>query len=228
MKKRRGKLIVIDGSDGVGKGTQTKLLVARLRREGRSVRTMDFPQYEKNFFGALIGRALSGTYGNFIALDPHFASLLYAGDRFESKKKIERWLAEGHNVVMDRYVSASQIHQGGKIHDPRKRREFLDWLDTLEHKIFGMPRPDIVLYLHIPVPLSIEMLRTKGKRPYVAPGVLDMAERNRKHLEDTQKAAESLLKEHPTWKKITCFDKRGVLSREVIHEMLYSAVRRMV
>jgi dTMP kinase len=226
--KRRGRLIVIDGSDGVGKGTQTKLLVARLKREGHTVRTMDFPQYEKNFFGKFIGRALSGAYGNFLALDAHFASVLYAADRFESRKKIEGWLSEGAIVILDRYVSASQIHQGGKIHDPRKRKEFLDWLDALEHKVFGMPRPDIVLYLHIPFPLSIHMLKTKGKRPYVAPGVLDMAERNKKHLEDTQKAAESLLKVHPTWKKITCFNAKGVLSREAIHEVIYSTIRRMI
>ena len=74
----RGKLIVVDGSDGVGKGTQVALLVKRLKKDRVRVKTMDFPQYEKNFCGALIRRCLSGTFGNFLNTDPYIASILYA------------------------------------------------------------------------------------------------------------------------------------------------------
>ncbi len=106
---------MIDGIDGTGKATQAKLLVQRLRREGQKVQAIDFPNYYKNFFGKLLGNYLSGKYGDFAEVDPHVASVLYAADRFESSPQIERWLKEGNIVVADRYVSANQIHQGGKI-----------------------------------------------------------------------------------------------------------------
>ena len=53
---KKGKFIVIDGIDGSGKATQTKLLVAKLKENGYKVKTIDFPQYEENFFGKMVGR----------------------------------------------------------------------------------------------------------------------------------------------------------------------------
>lgn len=184
---KKGKLIVIDGSDSVGKATQTRLLVSRLRREGRQVATLDFPQYDKNFFGKFIKDCLQGRYGDFIKLDPHIASVLYAADRFESKKVIEEALRSGKTVVIDRYVSSNQMHQGGKIKDNKKRKEFLQWLDTLEHRVFGIPRPDAIVYLDLPVKLSSILLTKKGHSR-------DMAERRLQHQRDSQKGALMVIK----------------------------------
>ena len=50
MNKNKGKLIVIDGIDGSGKATQTKILVEKLRQQGLAVETLNFPQYENNFY----------------------------------------------------------------------------------------------------------------------------------------------------------------------------------
>src|SRR3989344_1318808 len=224
---QRGKLIVIDGSDGVGKGTQVALLVRRLKKDGVRVKTMDFPQYQKNFFGALIKRCLSGEFGNFLNFNPYVASILYAADRFESKTTLEKWLAEGYIVILDRYVSANQMHQGGKIKNARERKKFLAWLDTLEHKTLGIPRPDLVLYLHLPVPLSLKLLKER-QRKHVGRMKLDLAERNRRHLEDTQKTAIQFLRKNPRWKKIVCFDKHGVMPRSAIHEMVRATVARIL
>ncbi|HEY4519457.1 MAG TPA: hypothetical protein VJH33_00260 [Candidatus Paceibacterota bacterium] len=226
MVQQKGKLIVLDGSDGVGKRTQTELLVTRLKKEGIRVKTMDFPQYEKNFFGRLLRRCLAGEFGNFIALDPHLASILYAGDRFESKKPLDQWLSSGYTVVLDRYVSANQMHQGGKIKNPRERARFFAWLDRLEHGALGIPRPSLVLYLHLPVRLSTSLLNNRKRTN--ARKTLDLAERNQKHLAEAQNAALRLLRKNPQWKKITCFDTRGVLSRDTIHEAVYRAVRKII
>jgi len=120
MKKhatKKGKFIVIDGTDGSGKATQTKLLEIILKKNGYRVKTIEFPQYKKNFFGKLIKEHLQGLHGNFLSVNPYLASTLYAADRYESKQKIEKWLAEGYTVIADRYVSANQLHQGGKIKD---------------------------------------------------------------------------------------------------------------
>ena len=121
---KKGKLIVIDGTDGSGKATQTKLLIKRLEKEGRKVKVIDFPEYNSNFFGKFIGHCLSEQYYNFVKVHPKIASVLYAADRFESKEKIGEWLRAGYVVIADRYASANQIHQGGKIANTKKEKAF--------------------------------------------------------------------------------------------------------
>ncbi|MEK7181986.1 MAG: thymidylate kinase, partial [Patescibacteria group bacterium] len=102
--RKKGKLIVIDGTDGSGKATQTDLLLKRFKKEGLLVKKLDFPRYEDNFFGKFIGECLAGEHGDFVSLDPRIASSLYAFDRFETKPLIEKWLSAGYTVILDRYV----------------------------------------------------------------------------------------------------------------------------
>ncbi|PIR04899.1 MAG: thymidylate kinase, partial [Candidatus Liptonbacteria bacterium CG11_big_fil_rev_8_21_14_0_20_35_14] len=147
----KGKLIVIDGIDGSGKATQIKLLETRLKKEKIKVKTIDFPRYQDNFFGKLIGKYLSGIYGDFIKVAPRLASVLYAADRFESSQQIQNWLNLGFTVLADRYATANQIHQGGKISNLKERKDFLKWLDTMEYEIFKIPKPDLVIYLDLPL-----------------------------------------------------------------------------
>lgn len=228
---QKGKLIVIDGSDGSGKATQTRLLIARLKRAGHRVKTLDFPQYEVNFFGSLIGQCLAGEYGDFIGVDPHIASVLYAADRFESKKKIEQWLRAGNIVVLDRYVSANQIHQGGKIHDTKKQRAFLQWLDTLEHGVFGIPRPDQIIYLDVPIAVSEKLLAqesTKRSKVYLKKSQKDLAESNSKHLAESRANALKLVKQLNAWTKVDCAKSNAMLSREVIAEKVWDIVKNII
>ncbi len=217
---KKGKLIVIDGSDGVGKATQTALLLKRLQKEKIPVKTLDFPQYQNNLFGKLIRECLDGKYGDFIALDPHIASALYAADRFEAKPKIEKWLKEGKTVLLDRYVSANQLHQGGKIQDPKKRKEFLLWLDEMEFTTFKLPRPDCILYLHLPTALSLQLIHKRGSK--------DLAEKNTKYLSDARDSGLKMIQANTKWKKIDCSDNKEILPREVIHERIYAEVKKII
>lgn len=226
---KRGKLIVLDGSDGSGKATQTRLLLARLKAEGHRTRTLDFPQYEANFFGRLLGRSLAGEFGDFIGIDPHIGSVLYAADRFESRPMIERWLKAGYIVVLDRYVSANQIHQGGKIHDVKKQKEFLGWLDRMEHGVFGLPRPDRIVYLDVPVEVSQRLLgleEQKRKKVYLKKGQKDQAESNPKHLAESRENALRLVKKLNAWTKIDCTRKGEMLSRETIAEKVWKVIEK--
>lgn len=217
----QGKLIVIDGTDGSGKATQTRELVARLRKEGREVETLDFPQYTNNFFGKLLRKCLDGEYGDFIGTDPHIVTPLYAFDRFESKPKLEGWLAEGKIVVLDRYVSANQIHQGGKIEDDEKRREFLSWLDEMEHGILGLPRPDLIVYLNVAIPVTERLMANRAK--------LDHAEKNLAYLHRSYKQGLKMIAEMNNWVEIKCSsDEKGIFSIEEIHEKLYSVVHEHI
>ncbi len=228
---KRGKLIVIDGSDGSGKATQTKLLFERLEEEDIAVETMDFPQYQANQIGKLIGECLAGDHGDFLHSDPYVASVLYGADRFESKAKIESWLAQGSTVVLDRYTSANQIHQGGKIADDEKRSEFLTWLDHLEYGIFGLPRPDLTVYLHMPTELSVGLLkekRSKEKKRYLADGKVDTVELDIAYLEHAQMAAAWLMEENTGWERVECAPKGTIRDRTDIHQELWRIVQAVL
>lgn len=225
---QKGKLIVLDGIDGSGKATQVKLLGERLKNEGKRVKTIDFPRYNDNFFGKLIGEYLSGIYGDFIKVDPKLASVLYAADRFESSKKIEGWLKSGFYVIADRYASANQIHQGGKIADLKKRKEFLQYLDTMEYSVFKIPRPDLVIYLDVPFEVSKMWLQKKvaqRKKTYLK-GRKDVAEDNLLHLKNSRNSALLLEKQNKNWEKVVCCKGVVCLPPEGVHNEVYKVIKK--
>ncbi len=225
---KKGKLIVIDGIDGSGKATQVALLKKRLQKEKVKVKTIDFPRYKTNFFGALIGECLSGAYGDFIGVHSRIASVLYAADRFEASKHIRAWLDQGYHVIADRYVSANQIHQGGKIHNIEERKEFLQWLDRMEHKILEIPRPDLVIYLDVPFEVSREWLQKKvaqRKKGYLK-GRKDVAEDNLEHLKNSRNSALALEKEHKNWSRVTCCEGMVCMLPEQVGEHVFEIVKK--
>lgn len=224
---KKGKLIVIDGIDGSGKATQVGLLAKRLRKEKIKLKTIDFPRYYDNFFGKLIGEYLSGKYGDFIKVAPRLASVLYAADRFESSKKIKKWIDRGFVVIADRYVSANQIHQGGKIKDKKERKEFLEWLDVMEHKIFRIPRPDLVIFLDVPFGVSKSWLQKKTaqrSKKYLK-GRKDVAEDNLLHLKASRESALALGKTNKNWVRIECCRGAVCMPPEGVHQKVWKAVR---
>jgi len=230
-KKHKGKLIVVDGTDGSGKATQVELLAKALRREELKVKVVDFPEYYKNFFGEFIGHCLSEQYYNFLNVHPKIASVLYAADRWESSKEMREWLARGYIVIANRYVSANQIHQGGKTKDTKRRNDFLKWLEKMEYEVFGIPRPDVTFYLSLPINIVLELLKerdsSKMKRAYLKKGK-DVHEADENFLINSRKSALKLVKEVPNFIKIECANKNKILPREVIHEMIYERVKKVL
>jgi len=226
----KGKLIVIDGIDGSGKATQAKLLEARLRKEGVRVKTIDFPRYYNNFFGKLIGEYLSGVYGDFIQMDPRVGSVLFAADRFESSSQIKKWLDDGYVVITDRYVSANQIHQGGKIRNDAERKEFIKWLEVMEYSVFKIPKPSIVVYLDVPFEVSKVWLQNKvakRKKKYLK-GRVDVAEDNLLHLKQSRESALALAKTNKGWKKVECCTGSVCMSPEQVHEEVFKIVKKQI
>ena len=228
---KKCKLIVIDGTDGSGKATQVALLVKRLKKEGRIVKVVDFPEYYKNFFGAFIGHCLSEQYYNFLNVHPKIASVLYAADRFESSGELRSWLKKGYIVVANRYVSANQIHQGGKIKSAKKRNDFIKWLDQMEYEVFGIPRPDVTLYLSLPTNIVLQLLKerdsSKMHRAYLKKKK-DVHEADVNFLINSRKSAQKLVKEIPNFIKIECASGGQILSRETIHEEIYKKVKKVI
>ena len=228
---KKGKLIVIDGIDGVGKATQAKLLVGRLNKEGKKAVYIDFPQYYKNHFGKLIGECQAGEHGDFLNLDPKIASTLYAADRFESKEQIGKWLSSGYIVVADRYASGNQIHQGGKIRNPKKQKAFLKWLDSMEFGVFKIPRPDVIIYLSLPVRLSLKLLKKAKKddtKKRYLKGKKDVVESSLRYLEESRKSALSIIRGSNNWKEVVCNRGNEILPKEAIHELLWREARKVL
>ena len=154
----KAKLIVVDGGANIGKATQADMLMNRLINEGYKVGKMDFPRYNQNTIGHFINEFIDSDNAALATLPPKCFAILFAADRYESKKQIEEWIAEGRVIIFDRYVSASMLHQGSKIVDIDAREEFLRWVEHVEYEIFGMPRPDLTVYLDVPPNESDKLL----------------------------------------------------------------------
>ena len=230
-KTKKGRFIVIDGTDGSGKSTQVELLIKHLRRDGKKVKVVDFPDYYQNFFGKFIGHCLSEQYYKFINVHPKIASVLYAADRFESKNKIDKWLKDGNIIIANRYVSSNQIHQGGKIKDTKKRQAFIKWLNEMEYGVFKIPKPDTVFYLSLPINIVLKLLKhresSKMKRAYLKKKK-DVHESDVDFLKNSINSAMWLAKTQKNWIKIDCSKNGEILTREQIHEMVYKKVKRII
>ncbi len=227
-------MIVIDGTDGSGKATQTNLLIKHLKKDGQKVKVVDFPDYYSNFFGKFIGHCLSEQYYNFVKVHPKIASVLYAADRFESKDEIKKWLKEGYIVVANRYASANQIHQGGKIANTKKREDFIKWLAEMEYEVFKIPKPDAIFYLSVPIPIVLKLIRERNKqskRNYLqgkGQSKNDVHEKDVKFLENSRKSALWLAKTQKGWIKIEC-EKNGLMdTRENIHQRIYEKIKKII
>ncbi len=230
IKNKKGKLIVIDGTDGSGKATQVALLVKRLKKDRYTVKTVDFPEYYKNFFGKFIGHCLSEQYYNFVKVHPKIASVLYAADRSESKKEMEDWLKRGYVVIANRYVSANQIHQGGKIKNEAKRRAFIKWLDEMEYKVFKIPKPDVVFYLNLPITIVKKLIKERNKkdpRAYLGKKQ-DVHEKDFNFLENSRKSALWLAKTQKYYRQVDCAKNDKLRNIEDIHEEIYKQVNKML
>jgi dTMP kinase len=229
---KKGTFVVIDGADGSGKATQTKLLAQRLKKEKKSVLLIDFPGYYRNLFGKLIGECLAGEHGDFVHSDPYVTSTLYAADRFESAEVIRKHLAKGGVVIADRYASSNQMHQGSKIKDTKERKKFLLWLDKMEYGVFKIPRPDLVLYLDVPVEVSRRLLQENGtkmaKKKRYLKGRKDVVENDDEYMSKSIKTASDIVRKKNNWKRISCVRGDQLRSREEIHGLVYDVVKKAI
>lgn len=213
-------LIILDGIDGAGKTTQTELLIKRLKKHGCKTKTLDFPQYKQNFFGGMVKQFLNGDFGGIDKVDPHLASLLYALDRWENSRAISRWIKSGAVVVMNRYSTANMIHQSVKL--PLKQRaQFIRWIEKLEYEIFGIPKPDLVIYLSLPYTLAYALIKKRGNAK-------DIHEKDQKHLANAANMGMRLARAR-NWKIVECNEgKNKIRSKEIIAGDIWKIVRKKI
>lgn len=153
-----GKLIVIEGLDGSGKSTQLELLPKNLAQKGIASKTVSFPNYESNS-SALVKMYLNGDFGTHPDdVNAYAASLFYAVDRYASfKSDWGKYYNQNGVIISGRYTTSNAVHQTSKL--PRDMWQgFLDWLYDLEYNKMGIPKPDKVIFLDMPVEVSQKLL----------------------------------------------------------------------
>jgi dTMP kinase len=223
---QEGKFIVIDGTDGSGKGTQTQLLVEELRTNGYPVEIADFPQYGQRSASMVEDYLINKKYGQ---VNPRAASIFYAIDRFDASFKIRQWLSEGKIIISNRYVTANAGHQGGKIADDDERLKYFRWLNDLEYNVFGIPKPDLNLILHVPAEIAQQLAKKKweAQKDYMNGKKTDLHEEDLNHLKNAEKVFLEIAKLFPNTKLVECAPDGNLMSPQEVHNKIWELVRRI-
>ena len=144
-------LVVLEGLDGAGKSTQVKMLRAYLEQRFGEVEYIHFPRYDAPVYGNLISRFLRGDFGAIDAVHPQLVALLFAEDRHGAAPLIRQALSEGRTVLLDRYVYSNIAYQCAKLPTEAQREQLRDWIFETEYGQFNLPRPDLNLFLDVPI-----------------------------------------------------------------------------
>ena len=216
-----GKLIVFEGTDGSGKSTQFELLAKRLEAEQIGFQRLRFPQYEEPS-SALIRMYLGGAFGDDPeAVNAYAASTFYAVDRYASYQRVWKDYYQGGGfVVSDRYTTSNAVHQGSKVPEG-ERAEFFRWLYDLDYDRMGLPRPDLVVLLDMPVELSEQLMR---KREQSTGTHADIHERDEDYLKKCRDVALHAAKYYG-WRTVSCAKDGAIRGVEDIHEEVYAIVK---
>ncbi len=279
----RGRLIVIEGTDGSGKSVQTRILEERLKRQEHRVQITDFPQYGNSFFADMIEKYLRGEFGwpqelrdhlkiyplpkkrrrdskqfadeypdkgshknqsgNESDIDekdtlsgsvvsspdevnPYLSSLLYAGDRWMLKDQMTKWLDEGIIITSNRYVCSNMAHQGAKIEDAGEQNRFFKWIEELEYKVFAIPKPDLNIYLSVPIEISQKLMKERLQSSEDDKSEFDIHEKDREYLHAVQMIYKKLAEMDKSWVTVTCTKNGQILPIEEIAETIWSVVNK--
>jgi dTMP kinase len=217
-------LIDIEGIDGSGKGTQARRLCDRLVQSGVSTSLISFPRYQETLFGRAIGEFLNGDYGTLEQVHPFLVSLLFAGDRFESKPLLEEALEASEVVVLDRYVPSNVAHQASKCQGPA-RADLTKRILELEFEVFRLPRPDLVLLLDLPVPMAQELVLRKAARSYTHRPA-DLQEADGAYLQRVREVYLELARHNARWQSISVCTGDRLRGIDEVSEEIWAAVTK--
>lgn len=214
----KGKLIVIEGLDGSGKSTQIEYLEKKLN--GRNVHRIKLPDYDSDS-SALVKMYLRGDFGK----DPEdvnafAASAFYAVDRFANyKMKWKKFYDDGDIIISDRYTTSNAYHQATKI--PKDdRAEFFYWLEDFEYGLLGIPEPNAVIYLDMPIEISQRMM---SERYHGDESKKDIHESNLDYLYKCREAALDAA-EKMGWYVVKCNDGNEPRSIESIGDEIFGII----
>ena len=233
-KKKKGKLIIVEGTDCSGKETQTRRLVERLEKENKRVIRLSFPMYDtptgEIIAACLLGKPeyakklLNREHGLFPEgggnVDPLAATLFYAADRRYNLPIIMKYLNDGYLVLIDRYVTSNMAHRGGLIENKDERIRMYNKIDTLEYDIIELPRPDKQILLYLPYEYALILKKGRSEAP-------DEVESNALYLQRGEKAYLELAEMY-NYDVINCVKDDKIRTIEEINDDLYTIIKNML
>lgn len=227
MNKNKGFFLVIEGTDGSGKGTQSEMLVDRLRKEGYSVELFDFPQYNKES-SHFVREYLNGNYGSHNDVGPYTASLFYALDRYEAGPQIKKALDDGKVVIANRFTGSNMAHQGTKFDNLEERKGYFLWLDAIEFQLLRIPRPDISVVLRVPPEISQKLVDKKADRQYTDKK-RDIHEADLNHLKKAVEVYDNLCELFPKdFKQLDCVRGDKLMKIDSVHKLIWETIMPML
>ena len=217
-----GRLLVLEGLDGSGKSTQTERLREALLAAGETVRQIKLPDYDAPS-STLVRQYLAGDFGKDPnAVNAYATSSFYAVDRVASflldwKKDYDA----GSLILADRYTTSNPIYQMTKL--PKEEWDaFLTWADDYEFGKLGLPRPDRVIFLDMPVEGSQKMM---SRRYEGDEAKKDVHERNVQFLNACREAA-LYTAERWNWSVVRCWEGEEPRTIDAIAADVYAEATR--
>lgn len=217
----KGKLIVIEGLDGSGKATQSLMLYKSLHLQGFGVKHISFPDYNEPS-SSLVKMYLNSEFGNSPSdVNAYAASSFYAVDRYASYMKFWKQNYEKDDIILcDRYVTSNAIYQMAKM-DESLWKQYLMWLYDYEYNKLELPKPNCVIYLHVPLDISQRLIEGRYKN---SPSEKDLHEKNVEYLERCQKAAK-YVSNRDGWKIINCAKDSHIRDVDDIHKEIVRVLK---
>ena len=219
-----GKLIIIEGLDGSGKSTQTALLEDFLNGRGIEYKKIKLPDYESKS-STLVNMYLGGEFGtDASAVNAYAAGAFYAVDRFASYTlKWKRDYEKGVLILADRYATSNSIYQMEKL-DKSQWDSYLEWSEDFEYNKIGIPKPDLVIYLDMPIDISQKLMTGRYK------GDEDKKDVHEANVEFLKKCRESALyaAKKQGWKVVLCAQNGEPLSIETIHNKIIDIIEKEI
>ena len=220
-------LIVLEGLDGAGKSTQVSLLKEYLLQRCGSLEYIHFPRYDAPVYGDLISRFLRGDFGANDQVHPQLVALLFAEDRHGAAPRMRAALEAGKTVLLDRYVYSNIAYQCVKLPAGEQRQQLRDWIFNTEYGIFDLPKPDLNLFLDVPIGFveqSLTMHREGDDRNYLS-GAQDIHEASIAFQQAVREMYVGETARDPQFQRIDCADEKGaMLPPEAIFAKVKAAV----
>lgn len=204
----RGKFVVIEGTDGSGKGTQLKLLKKHFRERKIPVITDDYPHY-RQFWGGMVGRMLMGDFGKPAEISPYLSCLPYMIDEFVGSRNYEKWLKKGKYILSNRYFT-SQTHQVGKLKGAKKKK-FREWVWGAGWNQLKILKPDLIIVLLVPPKIGMKLVLGKKARDYTRGKRVDKVEHDYKHQLSSYKEYLYMCRTEKNWVRVNCCTKNDNL-----------------
>lgn len=223
----KGAFIAIEGGDGAGKGTQSKLVVERLNASGRDAIGTSFPRYGQGS-AIMVEKFLRGEFGSPAEVSPYAISSYYAIDRYAAADEIRAHLEAGTTVIADRYWMSNLAYQSIKVPET-DRASFVAWLDDFEYVRLGIPRPDLTIVIGAPIIARDANVLKKADRAYLEGAKQDVNEKDATMQERVEAAYRYYAARLPNHVLVDCTAPDGTLHPITIcHDLVWEQVTHIL